>query len=347
VQGCYPIHISSNNTSESSSNTGYLAFEPLLIYIITVVSFPDEAISPLIIGKQKELDQKDYIDLDKTTRQYTASLSRKRLSGRPSVEQLPSYKSQNLDANPSLNSLLSESSTDTHSHHHDGLMKHVSAWIKHERARRAARKAKRKGATKTESQDPEPIPAVAEDAEQSINTRTRSGSESSQGSVALDQLANILEKTLAIKPADTKRKYAHVRKLSTGLKRHSIISADSDYFESVDQLVPNCEAVLDNSKTMAYTTDSPNLEPVTEKSEKKARKEKEAWDTFKFEILRIAHTLRLKGWRRVPMNLSEQMDVQRLSGALTNAVYVVSPPKDLPLQGDGADGVPKPKNPPP
>jgi choline kinase len=86
---------------------------------------------------------------------------------------------------------------------------------------------------------------------------------------------------------------------------------------------------------------------VTEKSEKKARKEKEAWDTFKFEILRIAHTLRLKGWRRVPMDLSEHMEVQRLSGALTNAVYVVSPPKYLPSQGESADGVPKPKNPPP
>jgi choline kinase len=328
-------------------NASCSPFEPLLMPIFTVVSFPDEAISPLMIGKQKELDQKDYLDLDKTARQYTASLSRKRLSGRPSIEQLPSYKSQNLDANPSLSSLLSDSSADNHSHHHDGLMKHVSTWIKHERARRAARKAKRKGATKVESQDPEPTREVGEDAEQSTNTRARSGSESSQGSVALDQLANILEKTLAIKPADTKRKYAHVRKLSTGLKRHSIISADSDYFESIDQLVPNCEAVLDNSKTMAYMTDSPDLQPVTEKSEKKVRKEKEAWDTFKFEILRIAHTLRLKGWRRVPMNLSEHMDVQRLSGALTNAVYVVSPPKDLPSQGDGGDDVPKPKNPPP
>jgi choline kinase len=317
------------------------------MFVFTVVSFPDEAISPLMIGRQKELDQKDYLDLDKSARQYTASLSRKRLSGRPSIEQLPSYKSQNLDTNPSLSSLLSDSSTDAHSHHHDGLLKHVSAWIKHERARRAARKSKKKGANKVESQDPGPTQEASADAEQSAHVRGRSGSESSQGSVALDQLANILEKTLAIKPADTKRRYAHARKLSTGLKRHSLISADSDYFESVDQLVPDCEAMLDNSKTMAYTTDTPELEPVTEKSEKKARKEKEAWDTFKFEILRIAHTLRLKGWRRVPMDLSEHMDVQRLSGALTNAVYVVSPPKDLPSQGDGVDGVPKPKNPPP
>jgi choline kinase len=301
-----------------------------------------------MIGRQKELDQRDYLDLDGTARQYTASVSRRRLSGRPSIERLGSSKSRTLEGNPSLTSLLTDSSTETHGHHHhEGLLKQVSAWIKHERSRRIARKAKRKGTGKDGSHDKEPAKEVTGAADHTTSDHARRGSESSQGSVALDELANILEKTLSIKPADTKRKYNHVRKLSAGLKRHSIVSNDSDYFESVDQLVPNCEAILDNSKTMAYTTDSPELEPVTEKSEKKARKEKEAWDKFKYEILRIVHTLRLKGWRKVPMELSDQMDVQRLSGALTNAVYVVSPPKDLPSHDEHADGVPKPKNPPP
>ncbi|KAF1914629.1 hypothetical protein BDU57DRAFT_588884 [Ampelomyces quisqualis] len=356
----YVQTMATSNEGSSQADSAYRNEPPELSRSMTVdestsqrpakiVSFPDESISPLMIGKQKELDQKDYLDLDKTARQYTASLSRKRLSGRPSIEHLSSYKSQSqsLEGNPSLTSLLSDSSTDTHSHQHDGLLKQVRAWIKHERARRTTRKAKRKGSARTDARDDEAAQEVHDNQEEPTRTRARSGSESSQGSVALDQLANILEKTLSIKPADTKRKYAHVRKLSTGLKRHALISADSDYFESVDQLVPSCEAILDNSKTMAYTIDSPELEQVTEKSEKKARKEKEAWDTFKFEILRIAHTLRLKGWRRVPMDLSEHMEVQRLSGALTNAVYVVSPPRDLPSQGESVDSVPKPKNPPP
>ncbi|KAH8728193.1 hypothetical protein GQ44DRAFT_747976 [Phaeosphaeriaceae sp. PMI808] len=312
-------------------------------------------ISPLMIGKQKELDQKDYLDLDKsvnntanvTYKQHPASLSRKRLSGRPSIERLGSSRVQNLEGNPSLTSLLSESSTDGHSHHsHDGLFKHVSAWIKHERARRTARRSKRKGLGKDESRDHEAIDANAEGHGQLTGTQPRRGSDSSQGSIALDQLADILEKTLSIKPSETKRKYAHVRRLSAGLKRHSLISNESDHFDSVDQLVPNCEAILDNSKTMAYTVDAPDPESMNRKSEKKARKEKEAWDAFKFEILRIIRTLRLKGWRKVPMELSEHMDVQRLSGALTNAVYVVSPPQDLP-QAESADGVPKPRNPPP
>lgn len=299
-----------------------------------------------MIGKNKELDAKDYLDLDKPSRQYTASISRKRLQGRPSIERLSSYKAQGNEGNQSLTSLLTESSVEGHGHHHDNLLKQVSAWIKHERARRSARKAKRKNVNKDASLQ-EPTETADEDASQVLTTRPRSDSDSSQGSVALDQLANILEKTLNINPADTKRRYSHVRKLSTGLKRHSAITVDSDYFDSVDQLVPNCEAVLDNSKTMAYTMDNPEDAPKTEKSERKARKEKEAWDNFKFEILRIAHTLKLKGWRKVPMNLSDQMDVQRLSGALTNAVYVVSPPKELPSQEENRDGVPRPRNPPP
>jgi choline kinase len=301
-----------------------------------------------MIARNKELDQRDFLDLDKTTRQYSASLSRKRLSGRPSVERLGSFKAQDPELNPSLTSLLSDTSVETHGHHHHhGLMKQVSSWIKHERDRRASRKVKRRTGSRYVGQDREPAHEDVGAHDQPLSHPKRSNSESSEGSIALDQLAGILEKTLNIKPADTKRRYSHVRKLSTGLKRHSAVSIDSDYFDSVDQLVPNCEAVLDNSKTMAYSTESPELEPVTENSEKKARKEKEAWDIFKFEILRIVHTLKLKGWRRVPMNLSDQIDVQRLSGALTNAVYVVSPPKDLPSQEENTDGVPKPKNPPP
>ena len=76
----------------------------------------------------------------------------------------------------------------------------------------------------------------------------------------------------------------------------------------------------------------------------------EAWVTFKNEIVRLAHTLRLKGWRRVPLDGGADIEVERLSGALTNAVYVVSPPKRLPENPsdtqDGA-GPPRPRKPPP
>ncbi|CBX99687.1 hypothetical protein LEMA_P089260.1 [Plenodomus lingam JN3] len=312
-------------------------------YFNRVVSFPDESISPLMIAKNKDLEQKDYLDLDKTTRQYSASVSRKRLSGRPSVERLGSFKPQNSDGNPSLNSLLSNSSTEnlSDSHHvHDNLLKQVGTWLKQERQRRHARRAKRK-AQKEVSREMES--AVGTEAQ-----RGRTSSESSQeGSVALDQLAQILEKTLSIKPAEARKRSQHIRRLSTGLKRHSAISNESDYFDSVDQLVPGCDAILDNSKTMAYNVDEPSAEPQTAASEKQARKERKAWTDFRYEILRLIHTLKLKGWRKVAMEQSNEIHVQRLSGALTNAVYVVSPPKNLRYQEERNDGTPKPRNPPP
>ncbi|KAH9870179.1 hypothetical protein J1614_007102 [Plenodomus biglobosus] len=313
-----------------------------------VVSFPDESISPLMIAKNKDLEQKDYLDLDKTARQYSASVSRKRLSGRPSVERLGSFKPQTSEGNPSLNSLFSNSSTEnlSDSHHvHDNLLKQVGTWLKQERQRRHARRAKRK-AGRGVSHDQEP--AVDTEAQQASGQRGRTDSESSQeGSVALDQLAHILEKTLSIKPAEARKRSHHIRRLSTGLKRHSAISNDSDYFDSVDQLVPGCDAILDNSKTMAYNVDEPSAEPQTADSEKQARKERKAWTDFRYEILRLIHTLKLKGWRKVTMEQSNEIDVQRLSGALTNAVYVVSPPKNLRSQEELSDGTPKPRNPPP
>ena len=71
------------------------------------------------------------------------------------------------------------------------------------------------------------------------------------------------------------------------------------------------------------------------------------WATFKYEIVRLTHTLKIKGWRRVPLDHSGEIDAERLSGAMTNAVYVISPPKDLPAEG-GRDGdLHAPKNPPP
>ncbi|KAF1939894.1 kinase-like protein [Clathrospora elynae] len=341
-----------NRTSSPSVSRNITLEESVSPRSTKVVSFPDDSISPLIIGKNKELDQKDYLDLDKSARQYTASVSRRRLSGRPSVEPLGSQKSQTVEGNPSLSSLLSASSTDTdsQSHHtHENLLKQVGHWLKHERNRRHARRANRK-AGKEGASDHEPAKDPTTQSSDQPSIRGRSGSESSQGSDSLDQLAHILEKTLSMKPAEAKKRSSHIRKLSTGLtglKRHSAISLDSDYFESVEQLVPGCEAILDNSKTMAYNVDEPGSEPAADVSDREARKEREAWTKFRSEILRLVHTLKLKGWRKVSIEQSNEIDVQRLSGALTNAVYVVSPPKNIRSQEQHNDGQPKPKNPPP
>lgn len=316
-----------------------------------------ESTSPSLKAKHKDLDQGDSLDLDKVAKQFRASVTGKRLSGRPSVERLGSARSQSAMGNPSLTSLLSEesdrSNTSPQSQHaHAGLLNQVSAWLKHEKARRTARRAKRKTATKEAPRDTDALENTdIQETVQPSASHERRPSDSSEGSVALEHLANILERTLSMKSTEgspRKHRHSHGHKLAAIMKRHSTAS-DTDYYDGGDQLVPSCDAVLDNSKTMAYGAGGPESgeDANKEGTGRNASKEKEAWATFKFEIVRLAHTLKLKGWRRVPLDQSSEIDVERLSGALTNAVYVVSPPKNLPSQGQDGNALPTPKNPPP
>ncbi|OAX81097.1 hypothetical protein ACJ72_04564 [Emergomyces africanus] len=77
-------------------------------------------------------------------------------------------------------------------------------------------------------------------------------------------------------------------------------------------------------------------------------KNKEHWLKFKSEIVRLTHTLGFKGWRRIPLEDCNNIEVVRLSGALTNAVYVVSPPKHLPRPSNSSSSSSiTPRRPPP
>jgi choline kinase len=311
--------------------------------------------SPSMRGKHKDFEG-DF-DLDKLSKQFRASVSGKRLSGRPSIERLGSTKTQGAEGNPSLTSLLSEGSDRSNAspqrhHGHEGLIKQVSAWLKHEKARRTARRAKRKTTTSEAPRDTDTNERA--DTDERTHTRPsleRRPSDSSEGSVALEHLANILERTLSMKSTEgSPRKHRHStsQKLASIMKRHSTAS-DTDYHDGGDA-VPSCDVVLDNSKTMAYGAGGAESEEGANNEEgagQNSSKEKEAWASFKYEIVRIAHTLKLKGWRRIPLDQSSQIEVERLSGALTNAVYVVSPPKDLPSQEQRGNALPAPKNPPP
>jgi choline kinase len=308
-----------------------------------------------MIGKHKELDKSDQLDLDRTSRHFPASVHAKRLSGRPSLERLGSAARSSFAGNPSISSLLSEDSdvpntSPNHRHAHESLVKQVTTWLKHEKARRTTRRAKRKAAAKDRSLAAGEVEHTLEETgEKPADDQGRRGSDSSEGSIALESLANILERTLSTISAEAsprKRRASGGSKVANLMKRFSIVSSDTDYFEGAEELVPTCEAVLDNSQTLAYSGGA--AEGVADsgssiRSSRRAKKDKEAWATFKYEILRLAHTLKLKGWRKVPLEQSGEIEVERLSGALTNAVYVVSPPKNLELPGDEG----KPKSPPP
>jgi hypothetical protein len=72
-------------------------------------------------------------------------------------------------------------------------------------------------------------------------------------------------------------------------------TSDTEYASDGDALVPGCEVWLKNPEEIGM-------------------------DNFKREVLKLAHTLRCKGWRRVDLERFKEVGVSRISGALTNAV---------------------------
>ncbi|CAK7270709.1 hypothetical protein SEPCBS119000_004227 [Sporothrix epigloea] len=181
------------------------------------------------------------------------------------------------------------------------------------------------------------------------------GSTSSE--VSLDRLQRIIEDNVSALGLESIPNYVSGSRfggggsgLSSSGRRHSrtlrlhanrTASSDTEYVDG-DVLVPGCDVVLDNSKTLKYALSSTSTLLKNSRTasdaelilSRREEKERQAWLKFKNEIIRLAHTLRLKGWRKVPLDAGETISVERLSGALTNAVYVVSPPADV---GNGND----------
>ncbi len=170
--------------------------------------------------------------------------------------------------------------------------------------------------------------------------RTRGYSIDSQGSdVSPDRLQRIIDDSMTALGLSQVPHYSpHLGRRRSKSRRNLALtrtaSSDTDYFDG-DVVVPTCDALLDNSKTLSYSGGKPTGEDAASTVSRREEKEKRAWVTFKNEIIRLAHTLKLKGWRRVPLDSGESIAVERLSGALTNAVYVVSPPPGLGLSQDG------------
>ena len=206
----------------------------------------------------------------------------------------------------------------------------MAQWVKDERSKRAEKKAKRRAQKEGEVDEKE------NHAPHFKSPFQRRGSDSSEESISLDRLEDIIKKSLSLDRRPSRkgssislRHRGSLRKLS---RKPSSVSSDTDYSEG-DVLVTSCDVVLDNSKTLSYTggaSDDSDASSSDEVQQTASYRDQDAWSKFKFEIVRLAHTLRLKGWRSVPMDMSGGINVQRLSGALTNAVYVVSPPSDLP-----------------
>lgn len=225
----------------------------------------------------------------------------KRLTGRSSkssLERLPNLGNLLLGDSSRGSDGAGHSQPDQHLHAHTKLHGAVKAWLQEERTKWQSRTAVH-GMILTNT----------------FTYMTKDITEKSYAQVAFEGLEKILSDHAIVK---------HQRPIFPGPKRMSstrrirnlslVQHASDTEYSGDDPIVPTTDEVLDNSKTVG----------------KNGTKEAEAWLSFKNEIIKLAHTLRLKGWRRIDLNAGDDIKVERLSGALTNAVYVVVPPKNLP-----------------
>lgn len=274
-------------------------------------------------------------------RRFSAGVG-KRLSGRPPSVTADSSRTSLLSqaSLEALDSFASNSSLDVSTdasaahHHHRHLVNHfgerligqISDWLEHERTKSQNRKTRGVRPSRRKPSDH----ATNDGEAKQLDRRDSIDSESSD--VSFDRLQRIVEEgmsALGLKsiPHYTTKLNRKVQRRRS-MQLHRAVSSDTEFYDG-DVLVPSCDAILDNSKTLSYSGGkSTSLDQVSDSNEKE-EKERRAWISFKNEIIRLAHTLRLKGWRRVTLDSGESISVERLSGALTNAVYVVSPPDDL------------------
>ncbi|KAI3341040.1 kinase-like domain-containing protein [Ustulina deusta] len=279
-------------------------------------------------------------------RQFSVGLA-KRLSGRSPATAASSSRSSllsqtSLEALDGLAKTMSPQQTQQDSapsqrpHRHridvvgERIIAQVSEWLEHERIKRQNRKARRPhgGRRKHQKGDVE-----GEQSESQSTVQARRFSIDSQSSeVSLDRLQRIIDDSMSslglnVIPHHSPRLgRKSQRRRSIALNRAA--SSDTEYHDG-DVLVPGCDGVLDNSKTLSYTGGNATGGEAVSASKRREEKERKAWLAFKSEIIRLTHTLRLKGWRRVPLDGGDMISVERLSGALTNAVYVVTPPEDM------------------
>ena len=267
-----------------------------------------------------------------------------------------------------------KSSRGSHSHHGrsfshaNEILGQVSEWLRQEKARRASHKSRRPGAHSISRHTHEALNGIMDHIGHAYSghrsgREQRRSSDVSEASFALDKLESILSKSLEFEQANNKvegddkatnlRRRRSSKKSKQMARRASTVNSSDTEHPDNELLVPSAEVWLDNSKTFGYSgysggigsseIDLSNLSAL-------AAKEKENWRQFKAEIVTLSHTLKIPGWRRVPIEQGGEIDVERLCSALSNAVYIVSPPKNLPANPAGTQGSTTsltPRRPPP
>ncbi|KAI9660509.1 MAG: hypothetical protein M1821_009860 [Bathelium mastoideum] len=295
--------------------------------VLSYASVPQN-ISPIILGAKKDVDDDDgFFSLDRP-RQHRANLA-KRLSGRSArLTESPSLLPSSENRRPGPLPIVGDSTTDSHLLYRGrpSLLEQIIAWLEEEKAKNNSRRGQRHTAIEasTIGKNDGGLDETGES--------TRRASNASDHAPALEKLEHIIETALrnASTPKSPGGKHSnHVHRTSSCRKSKYLLTntlSDNDVQDS-ELIVPSCEAWLDNTRTLSFSGGSIDPLHVVEPSKSKS-KDPEAWFAFKFEILRLIHTLHIKGWRRVALECSCDINVEKLSGALTNSIYAISPPTD-------------------
>jgi len=307
-----------------------------------------------MVGKNKDLED---FSLDRPDPMQRSAKLGRRLSGRmETISGSAVLRPSVVNGSQDVDSRVSDQPPQSYSSMR-AVFTQMLGWVHEERRKKDARRRKQKTVASISKTFSGSVDKISHGSSTSNSDEIiRHASDASDSSLALEKLEAII---IQGKSLESDEKPKPSRKSSTVPRRPSSFrklrsqstagSSDTEYQDDGGALVPSCEAVLDNTKTLIY----PDSTDATAESQMRkaidphnaASKSREAWTTFKFEIVRLAHTLRLKGWRQVPMEQSAEIDVERLSGALTNAVYVVSPPHNLDLTFESQSAVPR--RPPP
>ena len=248
---------------------------------------------------------------------HRASISGKKMTGRNERPPLkPSPSSASLTGQlpgSKLDSPMIQPRPSAEDYDDDQLLSQVMQWLQTER-----------------SKQPDSEDSVGPKAPNQQSRRT-------EQDLSLDRLEHILQKfgnaNMLGKPKHHSRRgtggMGRRGSLARALMKTSKSAAASDTEGVVDSVaeVPHIEASLDNTQTLSYAGGAAD----TSTEQQDQSEEQKAWQTFKQDIVRLTHTLGLRGWRRLPIEYAAAIAVERLSGALTNAVYVVKPPKDYTL----------------
>jgi len=179
------------------------------------------------------------------------------------------------------------------------LAERVKAWLHNEKQRQEDRRERKRSAKRAVHQALHMNCPLGELSDSGDIPASSDSSSDEEAQNSLNQLEAILATTQASLPsAPTHRRGAPSRRGSSGRSRaRSLMGnvSDTDYTSDGEFVVPACEVYL---KTI----------------------EQVGIDEFKRQVLTLAHTLKCKGWRKVPLDRFEDISIERISGALTNTV---------------------------